>query len=223
MSTPVAIDIDGTMTQPDGGIDPKLFDILHDWPEPVVIATGKAFPYPVALCEFIGIPTQVVAENGGVACTDDSVAILGDGKAARNAVYSFESAGYDIQRGDNDLHNRWRETEVSVATTVDVSVLSEFAEAHGQTVVDTGYSYHVKSPSISKAGGLAYVAEELGLETTDFVAIGDSENDSEMFDVCKYSFSVANCDASAEAAADEVTDSPFSAGTIEALDILCSD
>ncbi|KAA9396069.1 phosphoglycolate phosphatase [Haloarcula sp. CBA1130] len=220
MVPPVAIDIDGTMTTPDGGIDPQLFQALQDWPEPVVVATGKAFPYPVALCEFLGLPTRVVAENGGVACTEDSLAILGNGEAARNAVSEFESEGHDIQRGENDLHNRWRETEVSVATSVAFSTLSEFAEKHGQTVVDTGYSYHVKSPELSKADGLAYVAEELGRKPDDFVAVGDSENDTEMFRACKHSFAVSNADAAAEAAADEVTDASFAAGTTEALETL---
>lgn len=220
MVPPVAIDIDGTMTTPDGGIDPQLFQVLRSWPEPVVVATGKAFPYPVALCEFLGLPTRVVAENGGVACTEDALAILGDGEAARNAVSAFESEGHDIQRGENDLHNRWRETGVSVATSVAFSTLSEFAEKHGQTVVDTGYSYHVKSPDISKADGLAYVAEELGRELDDFVAIGDSENDIEMFRACTYSFAVSNGDAAATAAADEITDASFAAGTAEALETL---
>ena len=66
MVPPLAVDIDGTLTRPDTSIDPRVINPLRDWDDPVVVATGKAFPYPVALCAFLGVPANVVAENGGV-------------------------------------------------------------------------------------------------------------------------------------------------------------
>jgi len=73
---PLAVDVDGTMTRGEGsglGLDPRAFDALRAWPAPVVVATGKSFPYPIALCDFVGIDHRVVAENGGVVCVGDDV------------------------------------------------------------------------------------------------------------------------------------------------------
>ena len=73
MTPPLVVDVDGTMTRPDEAglaVDPRAMAALRRWDAPVVVATGKAFPYPVALCEFAGVPVRVVAENGGVVCVD---------------------------------------------------------------------------------------------------------------------------------------------------------
>ncbi|MES3516703.1 MAG: HAD hydrolase family protein, partial [Natronomonas sp.] len=77
MLPPLAADIDGTLTRGDGSIDPRTFDPLRAYAAeaPVVIATGKSFPFPVGLCEFVGIPIRVIAENGGVVYTEDADAV----------------------------------------------------------------------------------------------------------------------------------------------------
>jgi hydroxymethylpyrimidine pyrophosphatase-like HAD family hydrolase len=54
MTPPLVVDIDGTMTRPDGGprergIDPRAMTALREWPEPVVVATGEGFPDPLAV------------------------------------------------------------------------------------------------------------------------------------------------------------------------------
>ena len=55
---PLAVDVDGTLTRPDTSVDPRVVDALRPYVEaaPVVVATGKAFPYSVAPCEFVGFP-----------------------------------------------------------------------------------------------------------------------------------------------------------------------
>lgn len=215
---PLALDIDGTMTRRDGGLDPRVIDPLREWDAPVVIATGKSFPYPVGLCNFIGVEVRVIAETGGVVCADDEVRFNGDGEAAWAAVNAFVEAGFDVGWGDVDLVNRWRETEVAVNLDAPLDVLRKFAEEYGQEVVDTGYAYHVKSPDVSKGLGLETMADLLGFAPEAFVAVGDSENDAATFDVAGRSIAVANADAVAEAAADEVTDKAYADGLLEVLD-----
>jgi len=56
MVPPLALDIDGTLTTRSDQIDPRVFEVLPAWEAPIVVATGKSFPYPVALCHFLGIP-----------------------------------------------------------------------------------------------------------------------------------------------------------------------
>jgi HAD superfamily hydrolase (TIGR01484 family) len=215
---PLALDVDGTMTRPDGGLDSRILGPLREWPAPVVVATGKAFPYPIALCGFIGVPMNVIAETGGITHAADEVRINGDGEAARAVAEEYVEAGYDLGWGEVDLVNRWRETEVAVALDQPLKPLKEIAAAHGQEVVDTGYAYHVKDPAISKGLGLETVADALGVAPEAFVAVGDSENDVSTFDVAGWSFAVANADAAAGAAADEVTTGAHADGLLETLE-----
>ena len=219
MVSPLALDIDGTLTTPSGRIDPRVFELLPDWDAPVVFATGKAFPYPVALAHFLGRPEVVVAENGGIAHVDGETAVLGDPAAPRAVVEAFRERGGEIGWGDGDTVNRWRETEVALSLDADEALLREVAAAAGDdvAVVDTGYAYHVKSTAVSKGQGLERVADALGLATTDFVAIGDSENDVSTFGVAGESYAVANADAAARKAADVVLEESYMDGTVGVL------
>jgi phosphoglycolate phosphatase (TIGR01487 family) len=227
MTAPLAVDIDGTLTGPERALDPRALAALGEWAGPVVIATGKALPYPVALCEFAGRPVAVVAENGGVVCIGEDAAADGEGelvvegdREAAQAVaddYTDAGAGRDLGWGALDIVNRWRETEVAVSRASPVEPLRELAAERGLDVVDTGFAYHVKSPAVDKGRALRTAADRLGLEGEDFVAIGDSENDAAAFQAAGRSFAVANADATAKRAADSVTEAAYSEGFLEAL------
>jgi phosphoglycolate phosphatase (TIGR01487 family) len=217
MAPPLVLDIDGTMTRPDDSIDPRFFDVLPGWDAPVVLATGKSFPYPVALCHFLTIPQYVIAENGGIVLVGDEVAKNGDGEAARQAAEAYVELGYDVGWGDADLINRWRETEVAVARDQPLGPLEELAAEHGLEVVDTGYAYHVKSPGLEKGRGLKSVARLLDRDPTEFVALGDSENDVSTFGVTDESYAVANADEKAKQAADVVLEESYAEGALAVL------
>lgn len=217
MNRPLVLDIDGTMSRPDRSIEGRVIDAVRDWNAPVVIATGKAFPYPVALCDFIGIETRVIAENGGIVCTDEAVQVNGDGEAARRAARDLEDAGYDLGWDDADLINRWRETEVAVDREVPREAVDEHAARYGLEVVDSGYAFHVKSGDVDKGLGLETVAALMDQSPADFAAVGDSENDVETFAVAGVSYAVANADERARAAADHVTDGSYADGLLEAM------
>jgi phosphoglycolate phosphatase (TIGR01487 family) len=217
MVPPLVLDIDGTMTRPDDSIDPRFFDVLPAWDAPVVLATGKSFPYPVALCHFLTIPQNVIAENGGIVLVGDEVAKNGDGEAARQVAEAYVDAGYEVGWGRADLINRWRETEIALARDQPLGPLQEIAAEHGLEVVDTGYAYHVKSPGLEKGRGLKSVARLLDRDPEEFVAVGDSENDVSTFGVAGESYAVANADKKARQAADVVLDESYAEGTLAVL------
>jgi hypothetical protein len=221
---PLAVDIDGTLTDDRRAVDPRVFPVLQSWPAPVVVATGKAMPYPVALCEFLGIEPHVIAENGGVALAGRSgpLEIVGDREAADAVAREYREQGHDLGWGAADLVNRWRETELAVSRDSPLDPLEAVARDHGLVVVDTGFAYHVKSPDVDKASGLRAVADALGLAPDDFLAVGDSENDAPTFEVAGHAVAVANADDAAKRAADRVTSAGFADGFLEAVETLDS-
>ncbi|SFC54693.1 hypothetical protein SAMN05444422_11049 [Halobiforma haloterrestris] len=216
---PLVLDIDGTLTRPEGwGIDPRVFDPIREWDAPVVLATGKAFPYPVALCHFVGIPELVVAENGGVVYTGDDVFFTADRAAARAVVEEYRAAGYDPGWGEEDTVNRWRETEIAVNLEQPVGPLREIAADYGLEVIDTGYAYHVKDAEPNKGDGIERIADTVGFDLGAAVAVGDSINDVSTFEAVGRGFAVANADEAAKGAADEVLEETHADGTLAVLE-----
>ena len=219
MVPPLALDIDGTLTTASGRIDARAFELVPEWDAPVVLATGKAFPYPVALSHFLGRAETVIAENGGVVHVDGETEVLGDAEAPRAVVEAFRERGGDPGWGPEDTVNRWRETEVALSLDADEALLREAAAAAGGDVevVDTGYAFHVKSTGVSKGRGLERVGDALGIDPGEFVAVGDSENDVSTFAAAGESYAVANADGAARDAADVVLAESYMDGTAAVL------
>jgi len=219
---PLAVDIDGTLTDDRRRLDHRVLSLLREWADdaPVVVATGKALPYPVALCEFVGIPTTVVAENGGAVYVSrtDELRYTGDREAAEAVAEEYAATGHSLGWGTVDLTNRWRETELAVARDQPLGPLREAAARHGLEVVDTGFAYHVKSPDVDKGAGLAAVADATGVDAGSFAAVGDSANDAAMFERAGTAYAVANADGTAREAADHVTDGSYGDGFMEAVE-----
>ncbi|MFB6134205.1 MAG: HAD-IIB family hydrolase [Halanaeroarchaeum sp.] len=218
MVPPLAVDIDGTLSRADRSIDPRVFDVLRSWEAPVVIATGKAIPFPIALCQFVGIRGRVIAENGGVSIADGEEIVHGDRQAANDVVDAYEAAGYELGWGELDLANAWRETEVAVSRDSPLEPLENIAAAHGLEVVDSGYAYHVKSPAVDKGSALEDVAARLDRSPKSFVAIGDSANDVGLMNTVATSYAVSNADDQAKAAATHLLEGAYADGFIEATE-----
>ena len=217
---PLVADIDGTLTDDNRAVDPRVFPVLRAWPAPVVIATGKAMPYPVALAEFLGLEPIVIAENGGVVLVERSGTLRyeGDREAAQAVVEEFEAQGYDLGWGPADLVNRWRETEIAIGREGPLEPLREIAEDRGLVVVDTGYAYHVKTREQNKGKGVEVVAETLGRAPEEFLAVGDSVNDAPAFEVVGSSVAVANADETAKDAAEHVVSESYGDGFLAAVE-----
>lgn len=227
MVPPVVLDIDGTLTMVDAErkpapIDPRLLDRLRRWDAPVILATGKAFPFPVALCQFTGLPVRVIAETGGIVCNGDRLEVLVD--TARTDAIVEAMRDRQVASGDPlDLINRWRETEVAFLREIPLDELEAVAADHGFEVVDTGYAYHVKDPGVSKGKGLDRLLQWESIDSGRCVAIGDSANDVSLFDRVGHAVAVANAAQEAKAAADHVAAEGHAEGTLATLDRLEQD
>lgn len=217
-SPPLFLDIDGTLTRAAGGLDGRVIEPLRSWDAPVILATGKAFPYPIALCHYFSLPERVVAENGGIVCVDGHFERLVDTDGLDTFIAEARTRGIDFGWDEADTVNRWRETELAIERSMTTrDELESLAAEHGLEVVDSNYAYHVKSPNVSKGRALERVANHLGIDLSAAVAIGDSENDESMFELAGRSFALANADDTAIAAADVRHDVGYAEGTLEIL------
>lgn len=224
MVPPIVVDIDGTLTLSGAGrspppLDPRTFRRLREWPAPVIVATGKAFPMPVALCQFVGIPVRVIAETGAIACTSDRFEVFVDTDRHETVIDRMASHGHGL-RNEAHLINRWRETEVAFLRDVPLDLLEDVAREVGLEVVDTGYAYHVKDPSVSKGLALERLLTWESLDPAACVAIGDSANDVSMFETVGRAFAVGNADDAAKHAADVIVDAEHADATLAVLDRL---
>jgi len=215
----LVVDVDGTLTDAQRRLDVRVFPVLRAWPAPVIVATGKALPYPVALCDFLATPVLVVAENGGVVVSGptDALHVAGDREAANAVTRDYRARGHDLGWGDIDLANRWRESELIVRRDRPLAPLEELAREHGLAVVDTGFAYHVKSTDFTKGTGLAWLAEELDRSPSAFAAVGDSDNDVSVFERVGKAIAVDNGSEAAKDAADHVTAGAYGDGFLEAV------
>jgi hydroxymethylpyrimidine pyrophosphatase-like HAD family hydrolase len=84
-------------------------------------------------------------------------------------------------------------------------------------VIDTGYAIHLQAPGIDKGTALEALAEEMGLQPSDFLAIGDSVNDIHMLRVAGVGVTVANAHPDTKAAAEFIAEKEYGDGFVEAV------
>ena len=217
----LVVDIDATITHKDRRLNLKAAELLHSLMVPVVLATGNVLCYARAAAKLIGVEVAVIAENGGVVAVGyDSKPFVSDYIEECENVFLYLSKHYNLTKLDSEL----RKTEIALRRDFDINEARELLKTQGFGVelIDTKYAIHIKSNKINKGIGLEIIAELMGLVTTDFVAIGDSENDVEMIRSAGFGIAVANGDTEAKNSADLVTEASFGDGAVEAIEYLQS-
>nr|WP_174412477.1 HAD family hydrolase [Nocardia tenerifensis] len=76
----------------------------------------------------------------------------------------------------------------------------------------------LSAPGVTKASGLATVAQRLGVESANIVAFGDMPNDVPMLTMAGHGVAMANAHPEAKAAADEVAESNSDDGVARVLE-----
>jgi phosphoglycolate phosphatase len=217
----IVIDIDGTITNPNRSLDLDVAKMFRELNVPVVLSTGNPLCYVHAAAKLIGISGIVIAENGGVVSTGfDSPSIIAEGKDECEKAYELLSQYHDLVK----LDAAYRKTEVVLNRDVAVGDLRSTLTENGVDIeiIDTGYAIHIKSTAMNKGTGLLKVAELMGLEPSDYLAIGDSCNDAEMMQVAGFGIAVGNADDEAKQAAKYMTQASFGKGTLEAIEYAIS-
>jgi len=111
---------------------------------------------------------------------------------------------------------------VAVGDPVELDELKQrlLARFDGRMYISKSLPYFLEfaSPEVTKASGLAFVAEHLGFTTEETVVFGDGENDVEMLDWAGYGIAVENAHERVRAAADFVCPSCEEQGVAQVIE-----
>jgi len=212
----IAVDIDGTITNKKRAINCRAVEALRKLRIPVVLATGNISCFARATAKLIGVSDIVICENGGVVrfSYDGEDVVLGDKKKCLKAVRILEKY-FDVELLDEE----YRKSEVCLRRNFPIEEARKILPEDVK-IVDSSFAYHIMDANVSKGKALEFIANRLGIDIKDFVAIGDSENDIEMLQVSGFGIAVANADLKLKEVADLVTSKPNGDGVVEALEFL---
>ena len=212
----LAVDIDGTLTNKKRAINCRAVEALRKLKIPVVLATGNISCFARAVAKMIGVSDIVICENGGVVrfSYDGDDIVLGDKQKCLKALEILKKR-FDVELLDVE----YRKSEVCLRRNFPIEEARKILPKDVR-IVDTGFAYHIIDADVSKGSALKFIADKLGLNVKDFVAIGDSENDIEMLEVAGFGVAVANADLKLKEVADLVTSKPNGDGVVEALEFL---
>ncbi|MCO5383417.1 MAG: phosphoglycolate phosphatase [Methanosarcina barkeri] len=215
----IVVDIDGTITCEKRELHLEAVKKIRSLKVPVVLATGNILCYARTTSKLIGLDGAVIAENGGaITIRFDLQGTFEESLEECEKAYSFLSEHLKLTK----LDPFYRKTEIALRRDFDLKKARALLKTQNFDVemVDTKYAIHIKSIKINKGVGLEKLASLMGLEAEDFVAIGDSANDAEMFEVSGFGIAVGNGDEKIKQVANYVTEASFGDGTVEAIEFL---
>ena len=218
-----AVDIDGTLTENGGGMVhlaalAKL-RYLEKMGYNVIYVTGRSSIEAYVLAVFGGTTRIAVGENGGVItiAPQDHRLLASKEKCMQ---------GYEVLK--KNLHGVKikpvfpRLTEIVLLRTFDLKEGQKILDEYHLPLYlsDSKYAFHINEKGINKAYGLKEALTVLKVEPNQVVAIGDSETDVPMYDICGCSIALAHADDSVKAQAYHVVAGREGAGLIEAIDFV---
>lgn len=218
-----AVDIDGTLTENGGGMVhlaalTKL-RYLENMGYNVIYVTGRSSIEAYVLAIFGGTTPIAIGENGGAITVAPQ---------EHRLLASQEKClqGYQVLQKSIDgvmiKPTFPRMTEVVLLRTFDLKegqkILDECSLA--LYLSDSNYAFHINEKRINKAYGLQEALNMLKADPKEVVAIGDSETDVPMYDICGCSIALGHAEENVKAKADHVVGGREGTGLIEAIDFV---
>ena len=218
-----AVDIDGTLTENGGGIVhlaafAKL-RYLEKLGYNVIYVTGRSSVEAFVLAVFGGTTRIAVGENGG------AITIA---PQEHKLLASKEKClqGYELLKKNLDGVQTKpvfpRMTEVVMLRTFDLKEGQKILDEHNLPLYlsDSKYAFHINEKGVDKAYGLKEALKMLKANPEETVAIGDSETDVPMYDICGCSIALGHSEESVKKKADHVVAGREGAGLAEAIDYI---
>ena len=218
-----AIDIDGTVTENGGGIlylpAISMLRYLERLGYHVIYVTGRSSIEAYILAVFAGTTKIAIGENGGVITISPQEHILLANK--NNCLQGYEILKKNIE-GVNMKPVFNRLTEVVLSRTFDLKQGQKILEENNIDVSlnDSKYAYHINEKGIDKATGLKEVLRRLKMEPEQTVAIGDSETDIPIFNVCGHSIALGHAERHVKQKAKHVVMGKEGEGLVEAIEFI---
>jgi phosphoglycolate phosphatase (TIGR01487 family) len=216
-------DIDGTLTDRHRRIHTGAITrirTLCDHDIVVVLASGNTPCFMDAVSRMIGTQGGFIAENGGVyrVVLGGQLRVLGNQAVVREALDTV-IAYYEKEGILLELYSpSYRFADLAFARTVPVDEVREIVRDYPVEVLDTSFAIHIQETGMSKGLAFLNLVGELGLDPTDFLAIGDAENDIELLKYAGIGAAVGNAPRELASAAAFVSEKRYGAGFVEALD-----
>jgi phosphoglycolate phosphatase len=226
LATPIkvfAVDIDGTLTENGGGMVhlgalAKL-RYLEKMGYNVIYVTGRSSVEAYVLAVFGGTTKIAIGENGGVVtiAPQDHRVLGNKGKCMQ---------GYEVlKKAISSVKVKPvfpRMSEVVLLRTFDLKLGQRLLDEYHLPLYlsDSKYAFHINEKGIDKAYGLKEALNMLEVEPNQVVAIGDSETDIPMYDICGYSIALDHAEENVKARADHVVTGKEGAGLVEAIDFV---
>jgi hydroxymethylpyrimidine pyrophosphatase-like HAD family hydrolase len=115
-----------------------------------------------------------------------------------------------------------RMTEVVLLRTFDLKEGQKVLDDYGLPLYlsDSKYAFHINEKGINKAYGLKEALLPLKADPKEVVAIGDSETDVPLYEICGYSIALEHAEQSVKAKADHVVAGREGTGLVEAIDFV---
>lgn len=226
----VATDVDGTITDLRRRINTAAIEAIRtlvDTGITVVLASGNTVCFMDSLSKMVGTDGTIIGENGGVYRRGFSgpLQIVGDRQVCLEAFEIlrdyFAGKGVELEQYSAE----YRFADVAFARNIDPAEAQAVIQVQGLDVrvLDTGFAIHLQPRGVSKGEAMRELAVEMGIPTSEILAIGDSENDVEMLEAAGVGVAVANATPATRMAADVVTSRPHGDGFVEAVKMHYSD
>jgi phosphoglycolate phosphatase (TIGR01487 family) len=218
-----AVDIDGTLTENGQGIIhlAALAKLRHleKLGYNVIYVTGRSSVEAYVLAVFGGTTRIAVGENGGALTVSPQ-----EHKLLANKDKCIE--GYKILSNSLDGVQIKpvfpRLTEVVLLRTFDIKEGQKILDDHKLSLYlsDSKYAFHINERGIDKAQGLKEALKMLKVEPKEAVAIGDSETDIPMYNICGSSIALGHASDEVKSKATHTVNGKEGTGLVEAIDFV---
>jgi len=218
----VITDIDGTLTDERRRLSTCAIETirkLQDNGIQVVLASGNTSCILKGLSKLIGTSGTFIGENGGVY----RVGFTGDLKILPNRQVALDALDlltrhFQEQGIVLDMYSpRERFADVAFARNVPVDEVRSLLADWNVSVLDTNFAIHIQEKGFSKGSAFRHIAGDMGIPLSEFLAIGDSENDTDMIEAAGTGCCVANAGEEVKQAAAYVSPIPYGEGFVEVM------
>lgn len=216
----IAVDIDGTLTDRAGLLDPNAvatLQFLIRMGIRVVLVSGRSFFSTGTLSTYLVGSGLVVAENGGVlGCYPHSMHVLADRMVVEKALAVLKKRMGNVIQIENMPD---RITDVVCRRTFNLETANRILNEEDvpAKVVDTSFAYHIMDKRCNKGRALQVLAQQYGFDLDRCCAFGDYDNDIPLLKVCRVGIAVGNASSKLKEVATYVSQSKYGAGFVEGI------